>query len=296
MESVLSWFEQKIDPKTGLLGALPYWTFVDWTKEWPWNDDLGIGGMPDGAREGGSAIVSLQLAATLQRAAELSRAFGHHDLALRHEQLAAGLRAAVRRLCWDEKRRLFADTPEQRVFSQHANVMAVLSGAIEGEAARELIRRVAHDSSLIQCSTYFRFYLLRAMKQTGLGDDYSAMLGPWHDMLAKGLTTFAEQPDPTRSDCHAWSASPVYELLATVCGIEPASPGFATVRIEPHLGPLKHAEGKVMHPGGEITVSLVQENGGLLAKVSLPAGISGTFLWKGKSVVLKPGEQSLRFP
>lgn len=296
METVLGWFDRQMDVKTGLLGPLPYWTFVDWTKEWPWNEALGYGGTPAGAHEGGSATVSLQLAATLQRAAALSRAFGREDLAVRYEQRAAGLRQAVKLLCWDEKRRLFADTPEKKIFSQHANIMAVLSGAIEGEAARELIERVAHDAALIQCSTYFRFYLLRAMKQTGLGDEYLAMLGPWRDMLAKGLTTFAEQPDPTRSDCHAWSASPVYELLATVCGIEPGSPGFATVRIEPQLGALHHAEGKVMHPKGEVSVALVREKTGLRATVSLPAGVTGTFVWQGKTVELKSGAQVLQFP
>jgi alpha-L-rhamnosidase len=296
VEAVLGWFERKIDPKTGLLGPLPYWTFVDWTKEWNWDEAHGIGGSPVGAKSGGSAVVSLQLAITLQHAADLLRAFGSPEQAERHEQLAAKLRAAVQRLCWDDTRRLFADTPEKRAFSQHVNVLAALSGAIEGDPARELMERVAHDSSLIQCSTYFRFYLLRAMKRTGLGDEYLAMLGPWHDMLARGLTTFAEQPDPTRSDCHAWSASPVYELLATVCGIEPGSPGFATVRIEPHLGHLKHAEGRVPHPKGEIAVAFVRENEGLQAKVSLPTGVNGVLIWKGRSVDLKPGEQSVHLP
>ncbi len=296
MEAVLAWFEGKVDVKTGLLGPLPYWTFVDWTKEWNWSEERGIGGSPDGAKQGGSAIVSLQLAGTLQRSAELFRSMGHEDRAAHYEKLATGLREAVKQSCWDESRRLFADTPEKKLFSQHVNVLAVLSGAIEGEAARDLIGRVAHDTSLIQCSTYFRFYLLRAMKQAGLGDDYLTMLAPWEGMLARGLTTFAEQPDPTRSDCHAWSASPVYELLATVCGVEPASPGFSTVRIEPHLGPLQRAEGKVMHPKGEILVSLARNGSGLQAKISLPAGTTGVFVWNGKTTALKSGEQSLVLP
>jgi len=296
VENVLAWFERKMDPRTGLLGPLPYWTFVDWTDEWKWSQARGVGGSPEGAAEGGSAIVSLQLAGTLGRATELLRALGQREVAAHYEQLAAGLRDAVRRSCWDEKRRLFADTPAKTAFSQHANVLAVLSGAIEGDAARDLIRRVAHDASLTQCSTYFRFYLLRAMKRAGLGDEYLEMLGPWRDMLARGLTTFAEKPDPTRSDCHAWSASPVYELLATVCGVEPASPGFATVRIEPHLGKLQHAEGKVMHPKGEITVSLRREKQGVRATISLPPGVTGTFVWQGKEASLKPGGQTLEIP
>ena len=57
-------------------------------------------------------------------------------------------------------------------------------------------------------------------------------------MLDLGLTTWAETPEPTRSDSHAWSAHPNYDLLTTVAGVEPATPGFATVRIQPHLGTL----------------------------------------------------------
>jgi hypothetical protein len=132
------------------------------------------------------------------------------------------------------------------------------------------------------------------MKTAGLGDEYLAQLGPWRTMLALALTTFAEKADPTRSDCHAWSASPVYELLATVCGIEPASAGFATVRIEPHLGPLQHAEGKVPHPKGEIEVAYVREGSALNARISLPAGVTGEFVWNGKSTTLASGKQTLR--
>ena len=88
----------------------------------------------------------------------------------------------------------------------------------------------------------------------------------------------------------------MYELLATVCGVEPGSPGFATVRIEPHLGSLQHAEGKVMHPKGEVLVALKRNTGGLQAKISLPTDVSGTFIWNGKSTPLTAGEQSLNLP
>lgn len=295
VEAVLGWFERRIDAKTGLLGPLGYWTFVDWTKEWSWSEAQGIGGEPSGAHEGGSSIVSLQLAMTLGHAAEIFRAAGEEAKAAKYEREAEGLRAAVRATCWDAARRLVADTPTKRVFSQHANALAVLAGAVKGEAAADLMRRVGADEGLIQASTYFRFYLLRAMKAAGLGDEYLAQLGPWRTMLARGLTTFAEQPDPTRSDCHAWSASPVYEFLATVAGVEPASPGFATVRIEPHLGKLGHVEAVVPHPAGEIRLRLERTGAGdVTGDVSLPAGVSGVFVWKGRSSALLPGAQTVR--
>jgi hypothetical protein len=131
------------------------------------------------------------------------------------------------------------------------------------------------------------------MKAAGLGDGYLGELGPWRDMIARGLTTFAERQEPTRSDCHAWSASPVYELLATVCGVEPGSPGFKTVRIEPHLGPLQRAAGVVPHPAGPIRVELTREGRGLHGLVTLPDGVSGEFIWNGHKIPLRPGAQDL---
>jgi alpha-L-rhamnosidase len=293
VEAVLAWFERKIDPATGLLGPLEYWTFADWTVEWPWNDAARIGGEPPGAREGGSALITLQFAGTLESAAGLCRATGRDALAAHYESLAARLLEAVTRHCWDEERRLFADTPGKSSYSQHTNTFAVLAGAIAGNQATDLMRRIVDDETLIQCTTYFRFYLLRAMKHAGLGDGYLAQLGPWHTMLGLGLTTFAEKPDPTRSDCHAWSSSPVYEFLATVCGVEPASPGFATVRIEPHLGHLARAEAVVPHPAGEIHVSLERDGEALKARIVLPEGINGTLHWRGKELPLHAGEQAL---
>ena len=290
---VLRWFEQRVDPATGLVGPLPYWTFVDWPDAWPWDVAADTGGEAPGAHTGGSAIVSLQLAIALDQAADLFRASGGHGVADRYGELAGKLRAATLRQCWDEQRRLLADTPEKRSFSQHASALAVLAGAVHGEEARALIRRVLADRSLVPCTLYFRFYLLRAMKAAGLGDDYLEQLGPWREMLGRGLTTCAERLDPTRSDCHAWSASPVYELLATVCGIGPGSPGFRTVRIEPHLGALRHAEGTVPHPAGYIRVQLTREATGLQAQVSLPGTLAGEFVWNGKTVPLHPGDQEL---
>ncbi|GAB4371832.1 MAG: hypothetical protein Kow0042_14820 [Calditrichia bacterium] len=109
--------------------------------------------------------------------------------------------------------------------------------------------------------------------------------------LQMGCTTFPEtdHPDP-RSDCHAWSASPLYEMLATVCGIEPASPGFKSVRIEPHLGSLRFVQGKMPHPLGVIRIDLEREGEkGLKGRVVLPAQLYGSFHWKNHHLILKEG-------
>ena len=74
---------------------------------------------------------------------------------------------------------------------------------------------------------------------------YLDRLGDWRDMLARGLTTFAETVDrpgaASRSDCHAWSASPNIEIFRTVLGVDSAAPGFRRVSVRPHLGKLRRA-------------------------------------------------------
>jgi hypothetical protein len=111
-------------------------------------------------------------------------------------------------------------------------------------------------------------------------------------MIAQGLTTFPEQADDPRSDCHAWSSSPMIEFLATVCGIEPAEPGFKTVRVQPYLGGLTEASAVVPHPSGDIAVKLRRKGAkGITAEISLPKDLTGEFLWNGERVALKPGKQ-----
>lgn len=290
IEGVFNWYENHLDKKTGMLGLTPYWNFVDWPDQWPWDTTINSGGVPSGGVTGGSSILSLQYAYALNEASELFSFYGKETQALHYKELSSSISKATIDHCWDSKRKLMADSPEKLAYSQHANIMAVLANAELPIDKKDLMNRVANDTSLIQATIYYRFYLLQAMKKAGLGDRYVDMLGPWKNMLKLGLSTFSEKYDPTRSDCHAWSASPVYELLATVCGIEPAEAGFKSVKIEPHLGSLKWVEGSMQHPKGTIKVKFTQDSGGgLTGEVQLPTGLKGTFIFKGKTINLEEG-------
>lgn len=293
IKTVLEWFAAKVDPRTGMLGAVPHWNFVDWPVQWPWSNELPAGGVPPGGITGGSSVLTLQLAYTLKDAVELLRNFGEPALASRYDALYKTLCKGTREACWDSAKQLFSDDRPRTSYSQHANIMGILSDAIPVKEQRNLFIRTDEDPSLIQATFYYRFYLFRALKKVGLADRYMQMLQPWYDMLDMGLTTFAENPEPTRSDCHAWSASPVYDFLSTVCGVEPASPGFKTVKIEPHPGNLSEIQGAVPHPEGMIRLDLKTAGKRVRGKVTLPEGLSGTFVWKGKRIGLKSGLTSI---
>ncbi|MGA2076580.1 MAG: alpha-L-rhamnosidase C-terminal domain-containing protein [Terriglobia bacterium] len=285
VRGALGWFEHGLTP-SGLLGRLEWWNFVDWPPQF---DD----GVPALESNGQSSILSLQFAAGLRNAADLEESYGSKEQAARDRALASKIAAAVYRSCWDPARKLLADTPAHKVFSQHANIMGVLEDSIPAADQREVMKTVLADPSLIQATYYFRFYLFRAMKKVGLGDQYIAQLRPWREMLALGLTTWAENPEPTRSDCHAWSAHPNFDLLATVAGIEPAAPGFREVAIQPHLGPLKQLKATLPHPAGVIVVSYQRKGQALSADVTLPEKVSGWFYWNGKKTALHPGQQHI---
>jgi hypothetical protein len=289
IESVLGWFTGRIDKETGLLGKVEYWNFVDWAVEWAWNNERGIGGVPAGGfKDGNSSILSMQFAYASQRAAELFRYYGQPEKAETYSELARQLRNAVYGKCWDESKGYLADTPSKKEFSMHAQIFAVLTNTIPEKDQKNFVQRFMNDKNLIQPTMYFRFYLTQALKKTGLADQYLETLGLWNEMLQKGLTTFAENPDPARSDCHAWSASPDYDFLATVAGIRPESPGFKTVEIEPALGKLTFIKGQMPHPAGIISFDLKRVGTqGISGAIILPEGLTGTFKWNGKSIALK---------
>lgn len=187
-----------------------------------------------------------------------------------------------------------ANTPKKNTYSQHASIMGVLTGSIPEKEMKQVMNNVLNDTSLSQATFYYRFYLTRALKKAGMAYMYYSQLNPWRDMLSIGLTTFAENPDPTRSDCHAWSSSPNYDFFATICGILPDKPGFSSVKIEPAMGELQQVKGVMPHPDGNLTVSLQRKGAkGVAAEITLPPNLTGIFIWEGTSINLKSGSQKI---
>lgn len=288
VRGILDWFGAHVD-STGMLGPTPYWMYMDWARQWP-------GGVAPGANDGHSATTTLLYAYALQRAARLERDVGVPAMAAEYTRRASAAIAATRAHAWNARRGLFSDAAGGNLYSQQTNVLAVLTDAVPGADQQKLMERVLDDSTLVQSTYYFSFYVFEALRKAGLADRYIEQLAPWRGMLALGLTSTPENPEPTRSDSHAWAAHPNYGLLATVLGVRPASAGFRTVRIEPALGPLKWAEGRVPHPLGNIDIRVERRGAhGLRATVMLPRGLSGEFVGGGRRVALHGGRQVVVF-
>lgn len=285
IRGVLDWHEKNIDKNTGILkDEMIWWNFIDWVP--------GLSNS-QGSSKGNSTIRSLHYAYTLQQAAALSRFFGKENDAIHYLKIANGINTAAYKLCFDKERNLFADSPEYKTYSQHANIMGVLSGAVPNEILKDVIRNTMSDSTLLQGTYYYKFYLTRALVKADMADDYYASLEPWREMVALGLTTFAEKPEPTRSDSHAWSSTPNYEFLATICGIRPNEPNFKSILVKPAFGALKEISGEMPHKQGSIKVSLRRDENKVSGNVFLPAGLSGKFVWGNIIIPLSEGANEI---
>jgi alpha-L-rhamnosidase len=292
---VLEWFHnhQRAD---ALIGKLPWWPFVDWGSDFE-------GGAPAQDADGGSSIITLQYIEALKNAAVLENALGDSELARKYREEADRAADAVRTLCWNSQNGLMADTPSQHHYSEHANLLAVWLDVVPPNSQKEVIEKILSSESpfrfsghlprMTAATYYFRFYLARAVAHVGMGDHYLKLLDPWRQMLSLGLSTWAESPEPTRSDSHAWSSHPNYDFLTIVAGIRPASPGFQTIDIEPNLGALNEVEANMPTPKGTVAVRYLREKNSTTADVTLPESTTGHLLWKGQTIDLHPGKQTL---
>ena len=292
MQETLNWFRDRID-SSGMLGPVEWWDFVDWVNSNDWKN-----GEPPASHKGNSSILSLQYVYTLEKAADVFDAYKMHDMAVEYRNLADKIKKAVFEKCFDPVKGLIADSPEKNSFSQHANILAILTNTFPKTTDKaKIINTLLNDKDLAQCTLYFKFYLFEALEKTGQADQFISALTPWRKMIDTGLSTFAETPDPTRSDCHAWSASPVYYFLSLVSGIKPASSGFKSVRIEPNFGSLKNIDATMPHKLGAIHVELKKDNkNSLSGKITLPIHLGGVFIWNGVQRQLKGGINDINIP
>jgi hypothetical protein len=296
MRTVLDWYLKRQRPD-GLIGKIPWWPFVDWGKDF-------ADGMSPQDENGGSSVITLQFIEALRYAAEMESKLGDPTVAEKYRSAAARAAVAVEKLCWNQQYGLLADTPTQTHFSQHANILGIWLDVIPPSLQKDVLTKILSTSdsgftptgpvpAMTAATYYFRFYLARALEHAGMGDKYLNLLGPWRQMLSLGLSTWAESPEPTRSDSHAWSAHPNYDLLTIVAGIRPQSAGFKTILIEPHLGSLNHVSAEMQTPKGMVEVEYRRATGAIQAVITLPKGQSGEMVWAAKRFKIHEGRQTL---
>jgi hypothetical protein len=293
VRAVLAWFGRLRTPQ-GLLGANPHWNFIDWAGQ-HWEDRTVF---PSYGRDGGSCLMTVLWLGALQQAAGLEAAHGEPAQAAADGAQAQAARRALRAHCWNARRGLYADNPDfddpaSEKYSQHMNALAVLHDVATKEEAPGILARITlpgrgidAPEGMFAMTYYFAWYLVRAYEHAGLASHYHALLQTWRDLLKLHYTTWPESRGKTRSDTHAWSAHPTADLLGVVAGIGPGAPGYARLRIEPHLGALRRLDATAATPRGPVSVRYRLRGGRLHVDIRAPRNLPGEFVWNGQSHAL----------
>jgi len=157
-----------------------------------------------------------------------------------------------------------------------------------------------HD--IVLANTYFSHFVFSALAKARRFDlALDQMRRLYEPMLATGTTTLWESFDPEASLCHAFSATPVYQLSANALGVQPLAAGFSQALIAPQPGNLQHAKGVYATVRGDIHVAWKISDGHFELHVDLPQGISAKVLappgyqQQGESDI-GPGNHKFRFP
>ena len=261
----------------GLPAKMPFWNITDWCPWWP-------RGVVPGADTGATCIHSAQYINALDEAALLVRHLGGTAEADALAGEAAGLRPKAHALFWSEAEGLYFDRPGGPELSQYGNAWAIVAG-LAGERERAIImRRFPNDPKLAPGSFFWLHTGFAALAKSGRSDEMPKHLGPWHESVAYGLSTFVEENSYWRSLCHAWSAHPVLEFQQRILGVTPAAPGFASARIAPSRCGLTHAAGSVCTPHGLIEVAWRVADGKFHLTVSAPPAVGLTIVAPGGAV------------
>jgi len=154
IQTVVDWFEQRLDAQTGMLGALPYWSFVDWPDQWPWTTTSSWAGNPTvrPTEAPPSSPCNWQVHWITRGAVRCVRQeTGRRPLPRagpEPEARPSGIVGTNRDIC--------CRYPGAKAFSQHAMCWRCCRAACRGQA-RALVVRLNTEPGLTQCTQYFDF-------------------------------------------------------------------------------------------------------------------------------------------
>ncbi|MDP9245720.1 MAG: hypothetical protein M3O64_03625 [Chloroflexota bacterium] len=303
---IIERYERQRGP-SGLLEDFPGWVFIEWAQT---ERDTVI------AAHDGYYAAALRDYATLPGAADV-------------RPLIARTAAAFEAL-WDERRHAYVDSMgsrgKSRRVSQQTNIAALLGGIVPRERIASLIERTfdptvrgerlvlasrpagppttasvfqydphpAFDDArdVVMAQPFYTRFLHEVLFEHDRRDlILRSLLDRWDPETEHG--TFREHWDaaPGRtSRAHAWAASPTYDLTAYILGVRPAEPGYRRTIVDPYLGPLTHAAGRVPTPLGWIDVRIDEREIEITAPEGMPVRVGDSDV-RGHAVVARPAHR-----
>lgn len=129
------------------------------------------------------------------------------------------------------------------------------------------------ERDVVAAQPWFCRFLHEALFAHGRRDLILANLLRWKLVPGNGtLEEFWDAAPGRSSRCHGWSASPTYDLTTYILGVRPSQPGYTHATVDPYLGTLTRASGRVPTPLGWLSVTVDDSQ----VEVDVPAGMTVT--------------------
>ena len=266
IDRILDYYDGKRDA-TGLVGPIGFWPFIDWQDGWKetW-------GVSPAYFEGPSAIIDLMYAYALECSAKLYEATGRPGTAAEYRQRRGEILRKVKELCFDPEKGMVREGPACQQFTRHAQAWAVINGMLDETESR---RALQASSICPPCSFSTSYEWFRALERAGLEEQMRRDLDAWIGLLSRGSTTCPEEPHHPRSECHAWSALPLYEFMRTWAGIRQES---GKIVIQPRLFDLPDLSGTAITPLGSVRFHYQSDHGVRQYDITLPDQAEGRLI------------------
>jgi len=285
------------DPDGFVRGCAGEWNFIDWVDEW--HDGKHEWGAPPGISDSVNASYNWLFVYILGLAKKLEDYAGDNFLSGRWGKEAGDLSAKLIRRFWNSEKALFQEDDSGKYFSEHAQILAILSGQLQDQHIARLKKSLFGGERLPKCSIFYKHYLFEACKVLDCPEKILSEFKLWNAFLEKGFKTVPETPENKtfnqRSDCHGWGAHPIYHLIANLAGIKPSRMGFKEVAVSPRLAGLQALAAECIHPDGIVSLQAEKKGSEVSLVIRLPKTLSGTLTFDQHVAALAPGENVFHY-
>ena len=224
---------------------------VDWP---PAQEDTGWKlATPEGERDGHqmlpvNTVVNCFFYHNMELLAEIAALLGRPADKDQFEMMASRVKHSINTKLFDPEKGIYTDGEGATHSSLHSNMMPLAFGLVPESHVESVVNFI--KSRGMACSVYGAQYLLEGLFKAGeaqYGLDLMRATGDrsWWNMIRSGSTITMEAWDqkykPNLDWNHAWGAVPANIIPRYLWGIRPASPGFASVVVQPRLADLQHS-------------------------------------------------------
>lgn len=263
----------------GIVENAPNYMFVDWTEIDGFN-------MHHPPRVLGQGYMTANYYNALVRGGELYARMGMENEQADCLSKAAALKEAFAVL-YDADKGLYFDgfgseksdfwmpAADGRYYTFYTNTAAILYDLCDKASGRRILRMLLEDKTQVLPQPFFMHFVFEALHKVDLFAEYGfKLLEKWKALAEECPGGLKEVWSGFDCDfCHAWGATPAYQMVSKVLGVTPTADGYKRIRIAPMLGDLSYAEGRIPTPLGEIYIRHENQGGKIYTQYTLPKGM-----------------------